>query len=1208
MTESFLTFPLLLKAAPVLIQVSSKLVKHLGATDNKLFNELIELTIDKGADASQEKLEAALRQKPAVTLTSHAQVFMDYTGWVLGELIHHLAQQPQFADQKKDLEVFAEQAPAGWITFVRLGSPGLTPLHQDVFLRQMAAALARGDDLPPTDNVPFKVFFSWHIRLPAAVQEKLATHLQKHLDNALHLLLLNDDQKATQAYKQIILSGINGIHASLQSLHQKIDVTVETHQLVKDGQQETHSILGQLLNIANSTSADSRLSAYLNSLLAAFSAYQELALDNYAAGDQTNPNIWDIFVHPACSVSHLRPEDMDAAQLEKPPRLPALDLLPILGSETDRRHVLLADPGMGKSTLIQALIVHLASGCALPGAPTLSGLLPVPLILRDLVPLLPQDQPDSWTWDCLITVFLKQYQRKATAPSLCEAYKNHAAEFRQLIQRSDRVFFLIDGLDEIGDLAKRQRIVRAIQEGIRIADKKSRWLITSRVTGYDESPVDEVLWSDKDLSYFAEFRRHPRLVNRSEIETIWTEYAQPWKDLYIQTGTDPLFSPIQWGLKDHALSAEVHTHGSNLPQLFNGFHRIPIARRFYLAPFDDQRQEHFTSLWFRLRRVPDYTEELMRELRRPAAHGVRIISRVPNLLCFMSILKRSGKPLPDGRAALYAEIAKAYLYSIDTSYRLSAVHGHDCPFDFKARVEILAYIAILLQRQRYTEIKVRQDVKEVDCEAKSPANEAGILFTLSQFEFRVTQKIKQMQGQGRVTDEETPTKLLADLLDHISRRSGLLIPRGVDAEGNSLFGFTHLSFLEYFAAVSLDGEFQRQRNRLARRAEAVGDGDTLSEEDLERECPSCFPISYEKSDFGDLAENSVWHEVLIFLVEMNASCPDMLLRWLLPLLRPSGQQPTLAISQSVQSLMTVNSVSLAVKLAYDRELSLPEETRRRWWRTIWRARLLWPLSPGEMENPARWHTAPELLRREDSQLEIMQELAAAIREITRDGIIDAGNQTPKLRHPVWLYDCDTLTTAAVAQLTGLQGVERLDLSGCTALESVPDLSGLEDLKALNLRGCTGLKGAAAFDDLAVLQTLEELSLDGLTALESVPDLNGLVGLKTLSLRGCTSLKSDGAFEGIAVLHGLEVLILDGCTALKSVPDLRNMAGLRMLTLRYCTGLRGAEAFETLYALHGLEVLWLTGCTGLTDEAVALLREKIQLTRRQYGGECKIYGP
>jgi hypothetical protein len=71
MIESVLTLPLLLKAAPVLIPVTAKLAKHLFTTDNKLLSDLIELAIDKGEDATKEKLEAALKKKPDVVLGSN---------------------------------------------------------------------------------------------------------------------------------------------------------------------------------------------------------------------------------------------------------------------------------------------------------------------------------------------------------------------------------------------------------------------------------------------------------------------------------------------------------------------------------------------------------------------------------------------------------------------------------------------------------------------------------------------------------------------------------------------------------------------------------------------------------------------------------------------------------------------------------------------------------------------------------------------------------------------------------------------------------------------------------------------------------------------------------------------------------------------------------------------------------------------------------
>ena len=148
--------------------------------------------------------------------------------------------------------------------------------------------------------------------------------------------------------------------------------TPETLQALREHAPDLWSVRSAALHFASteefvaaqdsaSSCLNDSLAAYRRSLLAAFRPYQELALDNFAAAEQACPDIWDIFVHPACASEHLRPEQMDATQRETPPRLPAQDLLPILAQDDHRRTVLLADPGMGKSTLVQSLVAHLAS-------------------------------------------------------------------------------------------------------------------------------------------------------------------------------------------------------------------------------------------------------------------------------------------------------------------------------------------------------------------------------------------------------------------------------------------------------------------------------------------------------------------------------------------------------------------------------------------------------------------------------------------------------------------------------------------------------------------------------------------------------------------------------------------------------------------------------------------------------------------------------
>jgi hypothetical protein len=827
----------------------------------------------------------------------------------------------------------------------------------------------------------------------------------------------------------------------------------------------------------------------LQAILAAFRGYEELGLDNYAHAEQAAPDIWDLFVQPPCADGYLRPEDIDSAQQENPPRFPAQDLLPRLAQPSYRRTVLLADPGMGKSTLVQSLIAMLASGRHISGAPELTGLFPVPIILRDIVPLLPQDTPENWSWKLLLTVLLTKYKREDKAAPLFKAFHENSQEFFDMLQRDAGIFFFIDGLDEIGNLTKRRQIVRVIQEGIRSSHQEARWLITSRLIGYEEAPAEYVdIEAKMDLAKIARESASPEDVNdlvSAHFEALFAE----WKP-YSLSGIiiDHLIERVR-----HIMSGNAEAYvPSELIEAIGGKNpraQVQIAQRLYLTSFDNQRQEQFAQRWFRLRKVPDYSEELFRELRRPATHGVRVISRVPNLLCFMVILKRSGKPLPDGRAALYHEIAKAYLSGIDSAYRLSSVHGHECPFDPAARTEILAHIAAHMQSIRSKPLDDNGDKKVRKQEQKDDATEGSVLISMPVLEWLLHPVIERMQTQGRVSREQSANRLLGELLDHIARRSGLLIPRGDDRESRPLFGFTHLSFLEYFAAVWLDNEFQRQRNRFARLAEASSEGITLSEEDLDRELPSPGPFICPKPRFAILAAKLAWHEVLIFLAEMNASSPAMLLRWLFPALHTASREPRTEKREPEVPLMPLAAVSLAVKLASDREIAVPEATRTQWWRTLWSAYLEWPYPPWE---PGGWPIAPLLLESAVLRREVLQALAAV--------------QPRHPGRPVYLIECHQLTTTDLELLAELETLETLDLSGCNGLEHLPDLSGMQRLRKLDLWGCTSLHGAESLQGITGLEKLESLDLRAYSKLESLPDLSRLQGLRMLDLRRCPAGK------------------------------------------------------------------------------------------------------
>lgn len=1157
-----LTLPLLLRAAPILIPVAAKLAKHVFDTDSKLLNDLIELAVEKGEGKAKDQLETALKQKPDVVLAWHRHVFIDYTGWVLGQLVQHLSQQPQFSAEKKALEQLAEQAPEGWKTFVLKGSPGLSPVHQDVFLHQMAVALSRGEELPPIDTVPFISFFNWHVRLSPPLQERLATHLRTHLDNAIQWFLVSDYPQANQAYKQIILNGIDGLHASLKTLHQKIDVTVpvivDTNNRVQQLQMEQSQLLGPLVEMMKGKTKEERLDQYKRALLAAFRPYQELAIDHFAAADQAAPEIWDIFVHPACSEEYLRPEEMDAAQRERPPRNPAVELLPLLAREDHRRTVLLGDPGMGKSTVIQALIAHLASGRALVGAPALTGLLPVPLILRDLVPLLPQDQVEGWNWEALLDTFLCHYQRDEAAPKLCDAFQDHLPEFHQHLHTAPKAFFLIDGLDEIGDLAKRRKIVECIQDGIKNTSKEARWVITSRVIGYEDAPVDmmsgrcyaspEALKREKALNSYS------RVLTNQQVKDLvgeWMEFVMPGDRLEVRDSDKKTYS-----LPDPIRTAQAHSvfipremqssvfHGADdgmerefsspedelpfyhaIPVFTNddpgtfvaGYHfKLHIAKRLYLAPFDDRRQDAFTQRWFQHRHSTDYSKELMWEVRAHHHNGVRIISRVPNLLCLMTILKRSGKPLPDGRAALYDEIVKAYLGGIDAAYRLRPVLGNTCPFPASQRRFLLTLLGAHMQQQRVARAAAQVEKGQKPKPDQQQNGEGTILISKPEIATLLVPAIERMVAEGRGQSDHTALELLDELLHHIASRSGLLIPHSNDENGDTLFAFTHLSFLEFFAAEWLGIEFDRQRNRIVRQSLATEEGPRLSDDELDLEFPPQGPVQHTSESFKELARLPAWHEPLIFLMETRKADSPTLLRWLLPSLHTRKQEATTKVAHTRHPILPLDTVRLVIKLARDPEIPLPSEKRQAWWRILWCAYRDWPHPPWLGIGHGAWPIAPILLESQENRPEVLNALV----EI----------QSKRPEDTLYLSDCRHLKSLDLKYLGRLESLTRLDLSGCIGLNNLGELR-LPKLQALYLKGCTGLHEAACLSSVADCPELTQLYLNGCTGLIALEGIQKLRMLRELVLNGCSSLQGLGCLEPLAECPLLVRLDISGCTRL-----------------------------------------------------------------------------
>ena len=290
------------------------------------------------------------------------------------------------------------------------------------------------------------------------------------------------------------------------------------------------------------------------------------------------------------------------------------------------RLVVLGDPGSGKSTLVNWLAWHFAEPAGSEWKDRLGPLVPLPFVLRDL------RIGRGVTWDGLLEIFLDH--------EMCQPLRGWPG--LQALLQAGRAFVLLDGLDEIGSVEARADLRAAIAEGA-MRYPACRWLLTSRIVGYEQVPfVADADAFDPDEKSAVD-PRHLRQARGAE-----------------------------------GLSGEV----------------------FYVAPFTDEQIGRFARNWYvqreAVRAVAERSAQLLVQAVT-AERGVHRLARVPNLLTMMALIHRIRARLPNGRALLYEEIAQAYLQSID-EYR--GLDDADYPLQQKKRW--LARVAFEMQRRRAT--------------------------------------------------------------------------------------------------------------------------------------------------------------------------------------------------------------------------------------------------------------------------------------------------------------------------------------------------------------------------------------------------------------------------------------------------------------------------------------------------------------------------
>jgi internalin A len=669
----------------------------------------------------------------------------------------------------------------------------------------------------------------------------------------------------------------------------------------------------------------------------------------------------DLLVRPNLSRYHVTPEQMVSGDAVA--ELGIADLL----AEHQRLFVL-GDPGTGKTTLINSLMLAFSYYSDNLTKQALGKRVPFPLILREL-PL-----AKVGSWDDLWQTFLTHNQELLTEPLIRDT------DTVNQVLTSGQALIMLDGLDEITHSGQRKQLAAALLEAIN-RYPRCLFLITSRIIGFDQA-----------------------------------EWFGLESEPKAQTGVQAL--PAGRGKRVRLKTGGACTPADDF-DIDDELKRDPRQREllpgFYLSPFNLQQVQQFVGNWYQLY-VPKQVDHSQRindlNQRLQANDGLGRLARIPvllNMICF--IHARRGR-LPDGRAELYQRIAETYLVSLDKARGLK-FKDRELRFDYYDLTEWLAEIAYTLQ-QRRTE------------------DNSTILMTETE-----VQDILRNGLADRGLDGEQGEDECRFILQYLSHRSGLFIPRGNDEQGREQYAFSHLSFLEYFAACHLKLQV---------------------------------PL-YEKKDWSALRKRTSqvwWHETFALFFESldNAKLAERYLAQLFPAKGSDNQRNLLA------------------DIVMDTSVRLPMHTRQQYIKAL--ATICLESSDPNVISHVVFRLSTELYQA-IAQLKTVERIYFSGTAFSEFGLLA---QLTKLKE----LDIGDTRIDNLEPLQGLTDLQILYLYG-TGITDLKPLSRLIQLQILILLLCpiTDIK------PLAKLKHLIQLDLDS-TQVTDLSPLAELTGLTHLDLR------------------------------------------------------------------------------------------------------------
>jgi hypothetical protein len=176
-----------------------------------------------------------------------------------------------------------------------------------------------------------------------------------------------------------------------------------------------------------------------------------------------------------------------------------------------------------------------------------------------------------------------------------------------------------------------------------------------------------------------------------------------------------------------------------------------------------------------------------------------------------------------------------------------------------------------------------------------------------------------------------------------------------------------------------------------------------------------------------------------------------------------------------------------------------------------------------------------------------------------------------------------VTQEAVSAIADLTLLERLNLSGCTAVVDVRPILSCRKLTELNLSDTSVSRdGIAGLETLPVLQ---QLNLKRCMKINDVSALGSCPSLKHLNLSACSI--GDRGFSGLQTCSTLQHLDLSGCQRIRHVTQFETCSSLTTLDISYTVLSQfDIAAWKKTLSFHVNDV----GLWWLRDESDVLVRQ------------------